>query len=104
MKYKELQAKYNEVTGASAIGLKREVLIEALEAHGVVIEGEKMAYVHEAVVEEQEMVFKSISAHIRYLFDDGMKQSAIAKKLQVRDQFVSNVVRKYKAEKVESEE
>lgn len=56
--------------------------------------------VEEVVVENADKEFKSTSAHIRFLFDSGMKQSAIAKQLGVRDQFVSNVVRKYKAEKV----
>lgn len=43
--------------------------------------------------------FKSVSEQIRYLFDSGTKQSIIAKQLNIRDQMVSNVIRKYKSVK-----
>lgn len=50
-------------------------------------------------VDENIKEFKSVSAQIRYLYDSGMKQSLIAKELKVRDQMVSNIVRKYKSTK-----
>ena len=108
MKYKAIQEKVQEIApNHKVVGVKKEDLIAFLNENNISVEGEKFGYIHdnnEQVNEEQDLVFKSISAHIRYLFDEGMKQSAIAKQLQVRDQFVSNVVRKYKESKKESSE
>lgn len=100
MKYKALQEKAKELGMANVIGVKKDDLIKYLNDNNVQVEGDKFGYINDTEDKDTDMVFKSISAHIRYLFDNGMKQSAIAKQLQVRDQFVSNVVRKYKNEKM----
>ncbi len=105
MKYKDLQVKFSEVTGESANKVSKEEIIKVLAERGVQIEGDKFAFINEEVkVNEKDevvtdQVFLSISAKIRFLFDEGDKQSVIAKKCGVRDQFVSNVVRKYKESK-----
>lgn len=101
MEYKTIKAKYEEVMEKSGNGIKKDVMIAELEEKGIKVEGDKFGFINEGKVEEVEMVFKSISERIRYMYDMGEKQSKIAKELGIRDQFVSNVVRKYKESKVE---
>lgn len=109
MKYKAIQEKAKEIGIMNVVGVKREDLIKQLNEHNISIEGEKFGFIHDSNDENNEaladdMVFKSISSHIRYLFDNNIKQSEIAKRLSIRDQFVSNVVRKYKLELSEKTE